>query len=119
MHTLKLRAYQQPSRVERRIDRLVVGHQWVPSAAEPVRARGEMPAALQQVALKAEAAQCSWRAWPSFDGYRLFVGEMSLASSRERGRPVLEVRFYNEQGELQESGLWTELADGAWQPCTS
>jgi hypothetical protein len=40
---------------------------------------------------------------------------MPLAPSREHGQPVLEVRFYNDDGRLESSGTWVQNRDGRWQ----
>jgi hypothetical protein len=42
---------------------------------------------------------------------------MSLALSRERGMPVLEINDYSEQGELRETGFWTHDKQGSWHRC--
>ncbi|HYM42423.1 MAG TPA: hypothetical protein VET46_06615 [Steroidobacteraceae bacterium] len=47
----------------------------------------------------------------------LFVCEMSLALSRERGSPVIVVRQYNEDADVTDSGTWRFDTLGAWTRC--
>jgi hypothetical protein len=42
---------------------------------------------------------------------------MSLALSRERGAPVLQVNRYEESGELKDAGSWMTDHDGTWRRC--
>jgi len=115
MQTMKLRVLQQPSHLETLLDSLVTSQNWVAGSAPRVTDRSEMPSALQKLAMKAVKAEGAWRAWVSHDGIRLFVAEMSLDLSRERGCPALKVSYYDDGARLQQYSLWIQLADGAWQ----
>ena len=42
---------------------------------------------------------------------------VSLARSRERGMPVMEVRRYDESGAIEESGTWVRVKKDSWQRC--
>jgi hypothetical protein len=117
MHTTKLRHLQQPSRLEAMLESLVINRNWIAPGSQRVYDRSDLPSVLQKLAIKAEKGDCTWRAWNNHDGLRLFVVEMSLSLSRERGRPALQVRYYNEQGGLQEYSVWAQLADDSWQRC--
>lgn len=48
---------------------------------------------------------------------RLFTAEMSVALSRERGAPVLELHAYSEYAELLEAGFWAQDKQGNRQRC--
>ena len=115
---MKLRALQLPSRLESLLDSLVVNQRWVPADVPRVTDRSELSAASQKLAIRAVEADGAWRAWRSHDGIRLFVTEMSMALSRERGRPVLKVSYYNDEGRLQQYSLWVQLKDDVWSRCT-
>lgn len=117
MKTMKLRTLQQPSRLESLLDSLVMSQSWVPVSAPQLTDRSDLPSALQKLAIKAVKEEGTWRAWLAHEGVRLFVAEMSLDLSRERGCAALKVRYYDEQGRLQLYSLWVQLADG-WQRCT-
>lgn len=118
MQTMKLRAIQQPSRLETILESLVTSQNWVPPEARPIADRSELPSALQKLVIKVAKSDGAWRAWTSYDGVRLFIAEMSLELSRERGCPVLNVSYYTDAGRLQLYSLWVQLADGAWRQCT-
>ena len=116
MDTLKLRRLQQqPSRLEAMLDSLVANRDWIAPGAQRVYDRSELPSVLQKLAIKSEKGDGAWRGWFNHDGLRLFVAEMSLALSRERGCPMLQVHYYNEQGKLQQYSVWVQLADDTWQ----
>ena len=76
-----------------------------------MRARSELPSALQKLVRKTERCNGAWQSWSSQHRIQLLVAEISLALSRERGSAVLQVHNYNEQGELQEYSTWMQLAD--------
>src|SRR5262245_9562678 len=111
---MRLRTLQQPSQLESMLGSLVVAQRWIPDDAPCVEDRSELPSHLQKLVILAVKAEGAWRAWMSHDGIRLFVAEMSLELSRERGRPVLKVSYYNDEARLQAYGLWVQLADGGW-----
>jgi hypothetical protein len=115
MHTMKLRTLQQPTRLESLLDSLVMAQRWVPAGAPLVSDRGELFSGLQKLAIKAAKGDGAWRAWTSHDGVRFFVAEMSMDLSRERGFPALKVHYYNDQGQLQQYGLWVQPPGGVWQ----
>jgi hypothetical protein len=47
----------------------------------------------------------------------LWACEVSLARSRERGLPVMDVRKYGESGSIEESGTWVRVRQNQWQRC--
>ncbi len=114
---MRLRAYQRPSRLELLLDSLVAAQNWVPDGVPRIGDRSELPSVLQKLAVAAVKGEGAWRAWVAHDGIRLFVTEMSLDLSRERGCPVLKVHFYDDRGRLLKFSLWVQLADGGWHRC--
>jgi hypothetical protein len=67
--------------------------------------------------MEARKAGKSWRCWTDA-GFHiwLFVGEMSLPLSRERGSPVLRVEHFREDG-LRETNNWMIDRQGKWHRC--
>jgi hypothetical protein len=114
---MRLQAYQRPSRLELLLDSLVIAQKWVHVGADRIGDRSELPSVLQKLAMTAVKGEGTWRAWVAHDGIRLFVTEMSLDLSRERGCPVLKVTSYEDRGRLLNFSLWVQLADGAWHRC--
>lgn len=119
METVRLKTIQQPSRIEKLLETMVVRAGLVPDGACQLRDRSKLPSALEHVLIRAASAERVWTCWT--DGLRiwLFTAEMSLALSRERGTPVLAVDVYSECGVLKEVGHWTSDRDGNWQRCAS
>lgn len=72
-----------------------------------VRDQSGMPSMLQRLIGEAVQQGRSWCCWAD-DSRRawLFTGEMSLALSRERGSPVLDVKVYRENGTLTDDDCW-------------
>ena len=45
------------------------------------------------------------------------AGTTSLEMSRERGRPVLQLRVYDQQGALDEALTCVQTATNTWERC--
>lgn len=113
--TLRLRKLQQqPAHVERLLETLVLRATLVSDSAYQIRDVASLPVDLRRIALRAISNGQTWTCWVDGIHTRLFTGEMSLALSRERGRPVMQVEFYDDDG-LKDSGPWIADADGKWQ----
>ena len=117
METERLRKIQQPSRVERLLDLFVAGPNRLPQGAYQIRNPAALSGALRDLVREAQAKHKAWSAWTDDRATWLFTAEMSLALSRERGTPVLEIHAYSEHGELQETGFWAHDKQGIWQRC--
>ena len=117
LKTQTLRILQQPSHIDGLLKSLVKALAVLPGEANPVTDPGELPTALQRVVGQALKAGQSWMAWSDV-GVRvwLFVAEMSLPLSRERGSPVLEVKHYQGDG-LKETAYWVVDRQANWQRC--
>jgi hypothetical protein len=116
MRTMKLRTLQAPSALQTLLSSLVASQHWVTAESPQVLERSDLPSALQKVAIKASEGDGAWLAWTSYDGIRLFIAEMSLDLSRERGNPVLKVSNYNDEAQLLKYSVWVQLTDGSWRP---
>jgi hypothetical protein len=62
-------------------------------------------------------AEHVWIAFTDYHRIWFFTATPSLDLSRERGRPVLEIRSYDEQGDLLESACWVYTRDEEWVRC--
>ena len=112
---MKLRTLQEPSALETLLGSLVASQRWVRADAPRISERSDLPSALQKLTIKAVKGDGAWQAWTSYNGIRLFIAEMSLELSRERGYPVLKVSYYNNEAQLQKYGEWVQLTDGGWR----
>lgn len=117
MQTMRLFAYQTPSRVEALLESLLQAREHFPRKARKVTDRSELPSALQKIVIKLKNSDRVWSAWANEDRIWLFTAEMSLELSRERGCPALQVGSYEVDGKLKVWQLWTCLKDGTWQQC--
>ena len=115
---MKLRTLQRPSRLEALIESLIRSQNWVPPEAPRVTDRAELPQVLYRLATKIEKAGDVWWGWRSHDGIRVFIAEMSLELSRERGFPALKVSHYDDRGKLQQYSHWVQLSDDTWERCS-
>src|SRR3979411_463560 len=95
----------EPSSVELLLDLFVTTTKRVPKGAYQVRTHSALPQALKSVVQQAQLKQRAWCAWTDDKRTWLFTAEISLALSRERAMPVLEINDYWGPGELRESGL--------------
>ena len=117
METLRLQRIQKPSRVEQLLDLFVTSTNRVPDHAHPVRHPSGLSGILQHLVRQARGKHKVWSAWTDDRTTWLFMADMSLDLSRERGIPVLEIHAYSEHGELQEAGIWAQDKQGNWQRC--
>lgn len=115
METLKLRRMQEPSRVEKLLDTYVSRTAALPHGAYQVLDARELPQSLRRLISRAAAQGETWSCWAHNARIWLFICELSLTRSRERGAPVLLVRQYNEDAEIKDSGTWRHApGSGTW-----
>ena len=117
METLRLRRIQEPSRVERLLDGYISRTTSLPQGSYQLRDSRALPQSLKTVVARAAAQGETWACWAHGSHLWLFICEMSLALSRERGAPVILVRQYNEDGDVTDSGTWRFDAAGSWTRC--
>lgn len=101
MQTMRLFAYQRPSRVEALLESLLQARGRLPGKARKVTDRSELPSALQKIVIKLHNNERVWNAWTDEDRIWFFTAEMSLELSRERGCPALQVGSYDVDGKLK------------------
>jgi hypothetical protein len=114
--TVRLRNLQKPAHIERLLENLVSHTELVPQGAYPVRDLKSVPRELRNIATHATKHGRTWSCWEHNFHNWMFTAEMSLALSRERGRPVLQVDVHDDRG-FRDSGLWMTDRDGKWSRC--
>jgi hypothetical protein len=120
VETEKLRTIQQPSQVEALLESFVWSVDILPDGARKLLDRSELPGPLQRLAVNLKKKDKIWGAWTDDRQHVwFFAAEMSLALSRERGRPVLQVDAFGEDGKLSESACWVAVRDGEWRRCAA
>ncbi len=115
METVRLRAIQQPSRVERLLVAFALRSGIVNPDGYMLRDQRVVPAALQGVIFQAMRKERAWCAWKDNSRIWLLTCEMLLERSRECGSPVLNVQLYDEGGELKDDAWWLVDQEGQWR----
>jgi hypothetical protein len=115
METLRLQKIQQPSHLERLLEALVTRGALVPKDAFQIRASRALSPQLQRIASQAVQGNRVWACWADSQHAWLFTCELSVALSRERGAPVLEVDVFDESGAPKDSGTWEVDEEGKWR----
>lgn len=117
METLRLRRIQQqPSQLERLLTACVLRGKAIPKDCYRIRDSRALSSQLQAVVERAIKEGHVWACWADSDCAWLFTCEMSLALSRQRGAPVLDVHLYDQTGELKEAGKWVADPAENWRP---
>lgn len=117
METMKLRAIQLPGNAGELLDSFIRVEGHLPGESHPLTHGRQLTPSLEKVAQRSLDDGHVWRAWTDDRAMWLWDGEVSLARSRERGLPVMEVRRYDETGSIEESGTWVRVRDDSWQRC--
>jgi hypothetical protein len=118
METVRLRAVQQPSRIERLLVSFASSSKIVTEGSYLVRDPAAMSPPLQRVLAEVARKGHAWCCWTDDSQAWLITGEMSLSLSRECGSPVLDVAVYREDGTLADRDCWLVDRDGNWRRCT-
>jgi len=118
MDTSRLKSIQVPDRTLSLLESFARSNLKIPPDAHQLKSLNELPSQLRRNIGSGPDQQYVWYAWS--DGVRtwLLTGALSLERSRERGRPVLDVRSYDEHGYLEESAAWVCTRAEEWERCT-
>jgi hypothetical protein len=89
----------------------------LPGSARRVTCLDDLPLQLRRHVGVGPGQQYVWFAWCMGERVALVTGALSLDLSRERGRPVLEVRSYDSDGLLDEAAAWVRATATGWARC--
>jgi hypothetical protein len=117
METMKLRAIQLPGNAGELLDSFIRAAGNLPHDCRELSQGRELTPTLEKLAQRSLEDGHVWRAWTDDRAMWLWACEVSLARSRERGLPVMEVRRYDESGAIEESGTWVRVRNDGWQRC--
>jgi hypothetical protein len=118
MQTVRLRSIQKPNQCEALVESCVRGRRMVPNSAVRLTSLSELSLPLRRLARKnAMPGSSVWLAWGEGDAMWFVTGMSSLELSRERGRPVLQLLVYNENGALKEALTCVQTAANNWEQC--
>jgi hypothetical protein len=115
VHTQRLKAIQIPSGTLSLLESFATSIMGSAAGARVIRTLQELPPRHRERVGAGGDQQYLWYAWEEGGRVRMVTGALSLERSRERGRPVLEARIYDENGLLDESGTWVRTAGDGWE----
>jgi hypothetical protein len=117
LETARLRSIQHPRRSKELLASFASRDGVIPVQACRVASPRRLTPSLRRLADTCRSAEHVWIAFT--EGHRIwfFAATPSLELSRERGRPVLEIRSYDEFGDLLESACWVRTRDEEWVRC--
>ncbi len=117
METQRLRAIQHPNRATALLESWASSQDIIPAKARRIRAVGELSEPLRGMVRRCysdESVWCSWRF-----GHRIWfvAAAPSLELARERKKPVLQIKIYNERGEMMVAVAYVHTLEHGWQRC--
>jgi len=118
METKRLRAIQHPQRTTVLLESWVSSQNFLPVQAYRLRTLEELSAPLRELARRCNGGDSVWSAWT--DGLRIwFVAAVpSLEHARECGKPVLQIRLYDERASMLSAEHCVHTMSHGWQRCS-
>jgi hypothetical protein len=118
MQTVRLRSIQKPNQCEELVEACVRARRMVPQDAVRITSLSDLSIPLRRLARKNALPESSvWLAWGDAVAMWFVAGTTSLELSRERGRPVLQLRVYSEEGRLEEALTCVQTRANTWEQC--
>lgn len=118
MQTVRLRSIQKPNHCEELVDACVRARKMVPQGAVRMTSLSELSIPLRRLARKNALPESAvWLAWGDAGATWFVTGAISLELSRERGRPVLQLLVYKENGALDEALTCVQTGSNNWERC--
>ena len=114
MKTQVLKSIQIPNHTLALLESFATNVMRVPAGARRIGRLDDLPLQLRRHIGVGPGKQYVWFAWSIEDRVSLVTGAFSLERSRERGRPVLEVRTYDAEGLLDEAATWVRNSTNEW-----
>jgi hypothetical protein len=117
METQRLRAIQHPTRATRLLESWASSQDIIPVKARRIRAVSELSGPLRGLVQRCNSDETVWCSWT--DGYRIWfvAAAPSLELGRERKKPVLKIKIYNERGEMTAAAAYVHTLHHGWQRC--
>ncbi len=115
MQTLRLRTLVDPRQAQILLDSYVARTAALPAAANKQPDPARLPQVFGDRIDHAESEGAVWSAWTSGPDAWLFVAQLNLHRSRERGQPVLEIESYDYERRTRNRLVALRKPDGAWQ----
>lgn len=104
-------------RVERLVQLFVVCTRYVPRTARRLLAPGDLPPALERVAMQAERCAQTWFAWTDESRIWFVVAEATTVPGLNCERGALRMFFYDADGRFVSWGTWALQSARSWTLC--
>ena len=114
LKTQVLKSIQIPNHTLALLESFAINVLRVPAGARRIGRLDDLPLQLRRHIGVGHDKQYVWFAWSVDERVSLVTGAFSLEHSRERGRPVLEVRTYDADGLLEEAATWVRNSPKDW-----
>jgi hypothetical protein len=114
MDTTRLQRIQDPRETEYLLAGSARSHNLLPPESVRITSPAELTRPLRRLITLAEATGRSWLAWSVGLRLWLLTGAPSLELARERGRPVLQLQLFDEDGGLSDSWSCVCTTSGEW-----
>lgn len=117
METQRLRAIQHPNRVTTLLESWASSQDIIPAKARRIRAMSELSPPLRGLVHRCNADESVWCSWSHDHRIWFVAATLSLELARERKKPVLQIKIYNERGEMTAAAAYVHTLDHGWQRC--
>lgn len=117
LETQRLRTVQHPNRVGDLVDSLIGSKNFLPKHVTRVTSASLLPAPLRLLSRCIDRRDCVWRSWTDGNQIWFFEASFSLDLSRERGKPVIQLREYDEASEIVRVLTFVSTGHHQWQQC--
>jgi hypothetical protein len=117
METQRLRAIQHPNRAATLLESWASSQDIIPVKARRIHAVHELSDPLLCLVRRCNSEGSVWCSWTY--GHRIWfvAATPSLELGRERKKPVLQIKTYNECGEMTAAAAYVHTLHHGWQRC--
>lgn len=117
--TQRLNAIRTPSKGEVLARSLLSQAVRAPFGAYWITNPAELSSQLQRIVRKLDQEAAVWEAYSTHLSLHFFTAEVNFDLSRDRGKPVLRLSEYSENGRLIQDEFWVRLTDHDWSRCAT
>jgi hypothetical protein len=103
--------------VEALLESFMLDCDYVARGMDRVVDRSALPIALSRIAGRHQRPLCTWGAWTDERRTLFVTARMLPSATKKRGRPILRIRFYDQDGRRMCVAAWMLGREGAWELC--
>jgi hypothetical protein len=117
METQRLRAIRHPNRIASLLESWVSSRGIIPVKARRIRDLSDLSKPLRRLAHRCNGDESGWCSWTNGRHTWFVAATFSLELARERKKPVLQIKIYNECGQITAAAAYVHTLDHGWQRC--